>query len=111
MTEIMEAIAKTIQQVEEEVKAETPFYDQPGWKPMTEDQISRALEQLQGLPGSEMMYLPEFYCRKKGVDFEDANRTLSLKESIEAQKRKPVTARERLQAKLEERKKSAASRE
>lgn len=111
MTEIGEGIAKTIQQVEEEVKAETPFYDQPGWKPMTEDQISRALEQLQGLPGAEMMYLPEFYCRKKGVDFEDANRTMSLKESIEAQKRKPVTARERLQAKLEERKRSAISRE
>ncbi len=111
MTEIGEAIAKTIQLVEEEVKAETPIYDQPGWKPMTEDEISRALEQLQGLPGSEMMYLPEFYCKRKGVNFEDANRTMSLKESIEAQKKKPITARERLQAKLEERKKSANSRE
>jgi hypothetical protein len=111
MTEIGEAIAKTIQHVEAEVKAETSIYDQPGWKPMTEDEISRALEQLQGLPGSEMMYLPEFYCKKKGVNFEDANRTMSLKESIEAQKKKPQTARERLQAKLEDRKKSAASRE
>ena len=111
MTEIGETIAKIIQHVEEEVKADTPIYDQPGWKPMTEDEISRALEQLHGLPGSEMMYLPEFYCKKKGVNFEDANRTMSLKESIEAQKKKPLTTRERLQAKLEDRKKSAASRE
>lgn len=84
-----------------------PFYEVEGWKPMTEDEIVRALDSLKSLPGAEMMYLPDFYCKRKGIDFETENRTLSLKEAIE--KKKPVSTRERLQARLEERKKSAAT--
>jgi hypothetical protein len=83
-----------------------PFYEAEGWKPMSEEQISRALDELSGLPDAQMMYLPEFYCKRKGLQFEDANRALSLKESIEAKKAKPMTTKERLQAKLEARKNS-----
>jgi hypothetical protein len=82
-----------------------PFYEAEGWKPMTEEQIARALDELSSLPDAGMMYLPEFYCKRKGLQFEDANRSLSLKEAIDCSK-KPKTARERLQGKLEERKKS-----
>lgn len=85
-----------------------PVYEREGWRPMSEDEISRALEQLQDLPGAEMMYLPDFYCKRKGISFEDQNRTLSLKEAVEAQKRKPMSTRERLQAKLDDKRKSAA---
>lgn len=84
---------------------EVPFYEREGWKPMTEDQISRALDELSRLPGAESMYLPDFYCKQKGLNFEETNRTLTLKEVVEKQ-RKPATAKERLQAKLEARKKS-----
>ena len=86
-----------------------PIYEREGWQPMSEDEISRALEQLQDLPGAEMMYLPEFYCKRKGLSFEGQNRTMSLKEAIEAQKRKPLTTRERLQAKLDDKRKSTAT--
>jgi hypothetical protein len=86
-----------------------PFFEAESWKPMTADEITRALDELRNLPGAEMLYLPEFYCKRNGLNFEETNRTLSLKEAIESQKRKPVTARERLQAKLEERKKYAAN--
>jgi hypothetical protein len=83
---------------------EVPFFEREGWRPMTADQISRALTELSRLPGSECMYLPDFYCAEQGLDFEETNRSPTLKELIE--KKKPATARERLQAKLEARKKS-----
>ena len=85
---------------------EVPFFEREGWRPMSADQISRALDELSRLPGSECMYLPDFYCASKGLDFEETNRTPTLKELIEKKKAKPATARERLQAKLEARKKS-----
>ncbi len=84
---------------------EKPIYEREGWKPMTADEIVRALDSLRQLPGSEMMYLPEFYCKDKGIDFEESNRTLSLKEAVE--KKKPLTTKERLQAKLAEKKSQA----
>ena len=87
--------------------AAKPFFEAEGWKPMTEEQITRALDQLSKLPDAEVMHLPEFYCKHAGINFQEANRSLSLKESIEANKaKKPLTTRERLQAKLEARKKS-----
>ena len=87
-----------------------PFYEAEGWKPMTEEEIARALESLKDLPDAHLMYLPEVYCKRKGLDFEEANRTPSLKEHLQNQeaKRKPLTAKERLREKFEARKKAAA---
>ena len=66
---------------------------------MTEEEIAQALESLKDLP--------EGYCKRKGINFEEANRTPSLKEHLQNQeaKRKPLTAKERLRERLERGKK------
>jgi hypothetical protein len=82
--------------------AEVPFYDKEGWKPMPEELISRVIQHFNSQRDGGIVYLPEFHCKKEGIDFEEANRSLSLKEIIEPKRK--LTTRERLQAKLEERK-------
>lgn len=89
-------------------ETETPAYEREDWKPMTEDQVSRIIEYFSKGSEGGMVYLPEFMCTAKGIDFEEANRSLTLKEVLEPGARKKMTTRERLQAKLEDRKKSQA---
>jgi hypothetical protein len=87
-------------------ETEKPFYEREDWTPMSEDQITRVIEYFSQRQDGGMVYLPEYLCKKKGIDFEEANRSLTLKEVLEPQRK--LTTRERLQAKLEERKKSQA---
>lgn len=102
----MEPVTEAIVSTTTEASPERPFYEREGWKPMTEEEIARALDSLKGFPDAEMMYLPDFYCKRKGLDFDAENRAPSLKEML--QKPKPVTTKDRLRAKLDERKKLAA---
>ena len=87
-------------------ETEKPFYEREDWKPLTEDQIARVIEHFSKSSEGSMVYLPEFICKKEGIDFEEANRSMTLKEVLDPKRR--LTTKERLQAKLEERKKSQA---
>lgn len=87
--------------------AEKPFYEREGWRPMSEDNISRIINHFRSQPQGNLVHIPEFICEKEDLNFEETNRSATFKELVSGGK-KPQTARDRLRAKLEERKKSAA---
>jgi hypothetical protein len=71
---------------------------------MTKDEISAALEILSKCDDAEVLYLPEFFCNRHGIQYMEE--PLGMKEVLQAQAKQPKTKLELQQERM--RKKLAA---